>query len=285
MAVVSNEMNNYTPLISIITVVYNGVSTLRNTIISVINQSYSNIEYIIIDGGSKDGTLNLINEYRDYVSIFITEPDKGIYDAMNKGIDHANGEWIYFLNSDDEIFCRDTIIQVFENPNSLDYDVLYGNLVCENSLKEQFVYHSKPLKSMKYRMSFGHPACFIKSKILKAKKFSNEYRIAADYDLLLRIYLENKSKFYKVNCVVAKFSYGGISTTNLDLVYLENIRVIKSNILSSTWYYIFRFKFLHYKEKTCMQLKKMLGKRISLILIRLKYKTFKYVLGSDSIIQ
>jgi glycosyltransferase involved in cell wall biosynthesis len=92
-------MNN--PLISIITVVYNGVSTLEQTILIVINQTYKNIEYIIIDGGSIDGTVDIIKKYEDKLAYWVSEPDKGIYDAMNKGIDKATGEWINFMNAGD----------------------------------------------------------------------------------------------------------------------------------------------------------------------------------------
>ena len=93
-------MNN-SPLISIITVSYNAVKTIEDTITSVLNQTYSNIEYIIIDGASTDGTLEVIKKYQDDISIIVSEPDKGIYDAMNKGIERANGELIGIINADD----------------------------------------------------------------------------------------------------------------------------------------------------------------------------------------
>ena len=92
------------PRISIITVVYNGASTLEQTILSVLKQTYSRIEYIIIDGGSKDGTVDIIKKYQDRIAYWVSEPDEGIYDAMNKGIRHASGDWIYFLGADDILY-------------------------------------------------------------------------------------------------------------------------------------------------------------------------------------
>ena len=114
--------------ISIITVSYNAVKTIEETINSVLNQSYSNIEYIIIDGGSRDGTVDIIKKYQDKINVWISEPDKGIYDAMNKGIKLAKGDWIGIINSDD-CYCIDafdTILNtISKNPNA---ELIFGNL-------------------------------------------------------------------------------------------------------------------------------------------------------------
>src|ERR1700722_12907065 len=89
------------PLVSVITVVYNGAATLETTLLSVIGQSYDRVEYIVVDGGSKDGTLDLIDRYKSHIATWVSEPDKGVYDAMNKGIRMAKGDWLFFLGSDD----------------------------------------------------------------------------------------------------------------------------------------------------------------------------------------
>ena len=116
------------PLISIITVSYNAVKTIEDTIVSVLGQTYSNIEYIIIDGGSTDGTLDIIKKYEDKITYWVSEPDKGIYDAMNKGILKATGDYLFFLGADDKITCNfNDIIHLFKDKNTVYYgDVLFG---------------------------------------------------------------------------------------------------------------------------------------------------------------
>lgn len=116
-------MNN--PLISVVTVSYNAVTTIEKTILSVINQNYSNIEYIVIDGGSIDGTVDIIKKYADKITYWVSEPDKGIYDAMNKGIIVATGEWINFMNTGDTFYNENVFSEIFEL-NSYTEDVISG---------------------------------------------------------------------------------------------------------------------------------------------------------------
>ena len=101
------------PKISVVTVCYNAVNDIEKTILSVINQTYPNIEYLIIDGGSTDGTMDIVNKYKDKIDVIVSEPDKGIYDAMNKGIDRATGDWINFMNAGDCFFEKETVNSVF----------------------------------------------------------------------------------------------------------------------------------------------------------------------------
>src|ERR1700761_112956 len=114
----------FDPRLSIITIVYNNASDIERTILSVINQTYKNIEYIIIDGASTDGTLNIIGKYRDSISKLVSEPDKGIYDAMNKGLQQATGDYVLFMNSGDEIYAGDTVEKIFNTEP--DADIYYG---------------------------------------------------------------------------------------------------------------------------------------------------------------
>lgn len=116
------------PKISVVTVCYNAVKDIEKTILSVINQTYPNIEYIIIDGGSKDGTMDVVNRYKDKIDVIVSEPDKGIYDAMNKGIDRATGEWINFMNAGDCFMEEDTINKVFTKDIDECKSVLYGDV-------------------------------------------------------------------------------------------------------------------------------------------------------------
>ena len=118
-------MNN--PKISVVTVVYNSAALIENTVKSIINQSYSHIEYIVVDGGSTDGTIDILNRYKKNISTLISEPDRGIYDAMNKGISLASGDFVVFINSGDKFSSPDILEKIFFNPDAAQADVIYGD--------------------------------------------------------------------------------------------------------------------------------------------------------------
>ncbi len=121
-------MNSVQPSISIVTVVYNGVDLLEGTILSVIQQSYPNIEYLVIDGASTDGTLDIIQKFESKISTWISEPDKGLYDAMNKGIKMATGDFICFMNCGDKLYADDTLSKAVQNM-PVETDVIYGEVM------------------------------------------------------------------------------------------------------------------------------------------------------------
>ena len=129
------------PLITIITVSYNAVRTIENTILSVLNQVYLDIEYIIIDGGSTDGTLDIIKKYQEKIAYWVSEPDKGIYDAMNKGIEKATGDYLFFLGADD-ILMENAIQKIFGDNLSTKFLMIYGNVMYDNNniVKSRFSY-------------------------------------------------------------------------------------------------------------------------------------------------
>lgn len=128
------------PKISVVTVCYNAINDIEKTILSVINQTYSNIEYIIIDGGSTDGTMDIVNKYKDKIDVIVSEPDKGIYDAMNKGIDRATGDWINFMNAGDCFFNNVALENVFpRNYESVNFDILYGYQVHSFHMENLYV--------------------------------------------------------------------------------------------------------------------------------------------------
>lgn len=175
--------------ITVITVCFNAAQTLERTMQSVIDQTYSNIEYIIIDGGSTDGTVDIIKKYSGKLSYWISERDKGVYDAMNKGIKISTGEYINFMNSGDT-FCDNKVVEnvvcyLKDNP-----DVLYGatKFVYKNGLMNM-----KPLKlsAIKEKMVFCHQSSFVKTGILKEFLFDTNYKIAADYNLFYNMYNKN----------------------------------------------------------------------------------------------
>jgi len=200
---------NPQPLVTIITVVYNGAEFLEKTILSVLNQTYSNIEYIIIDGKSNDGTLDIIKKYKNRTNKWISEPDKGIYDAMNKGIDLATGEWINFMNAGD-VFFNDSIVEsVFNINNHTQYDLIYGD--CEYIYNSSFSIHkkTKSLDDLWKFMPFCHQSLFMKTDILKKYHF-NLNNISADHELLYKCY-KNKLKFLKTDLIIASYIANGES--------------------------------------------------------------------------
>jgi glycosyltransferase involved in cell wall biosynthesis len=197
------------PLISIITVVFNTVKTIEQTISSVLNQPYENLEYIIIDGGSTDGTLDIIKKYDDRIDFWISEADKGIYDAMNKGISYAKGELIGIINSDDW-YEPDIISYIAEIYKKSDQNtVIHGML---RNYKDDKFYSIKgnSIRVLKYDM-IQHPTCFVSKSIYQQfGMYDLKYKYSADYDLVLR-YVNSGIQFKFIEQVIANFRIGGIS--------------------------------------------------------------------------
>ena len=181
--------------ITIITVAFNAIKSIENTIISVINQTYPSIEYIIIDGGSTDGTVDVIKKYEDKIYYWISEPDKGIYDAMNKGISIASGEWINFMNAGDYFVNNDVLNilvrkKIFNNAN-----LVYGDVIGRYKQGDRLL-KAGDLKNITKTMQFSHQSMFIESSIMKKYKYSMNYKLAADYNFILSIWLNNKQFNY-----------------------------------------------------------------------------------------
>lgn len=215
--------------VSIITVVYNAVNTIERTIQSVMSQDYANIEYIVVDGGSTDGTSELVEKYKDAIDISIREPDEGIYDAMNKGIRQASGEIIALLNADDW-YCHSGVISLvvksFEEcgeavgiisgqVNNVRGDLI-ENISCCNAFEE--IWSNMPI---------AHPATFVRRKVYEEiGEFDTSFRIAADYDFIFRCYLQKISLFY-IREILVNFSVEGISCTQKQKCWEEDIRILK----------------------------------------------------------
>lgn len=197
--------------ISIITVCYNASQTIERTILSVINQTYSNIEYIIIDGESTDGTIEIINEYYKKIAIFISEGDDGIYSAMNKGIILSTGDYILFLNAND-YFLENDVIQKFVdflNSSLYLYDIYYGNI--EIVVKgKKITKLASDISELSYSMPFCHQSVFCSSNFLKRNKFSLKYKYASDFFLFREAYRNNK-KFIHINLNISHYDLTGVS--------------------------------------------------------------------------
>ena len=201
------------PLITIVTVVLNGAMLLDDTIQSVIKQTYSNIEYIIIDGCSTDGTLDIIEKYADKIR-WISEHDNGIYDAMNKGIRLANGKWINFMNAGDSFYSLSTVADVFEK-NKYDEDILFGNV------RIQYPDFSRMksagnLQHLWQGMQFCHQSVFVRTTLHKNNLF-NMSSLVADFQFYYMNY-ENNVKFKHIDFVIAIVDSGGVSDLNRVLV-------------------------------------------------------------------
>ena len=211
------------PLISIITVCYNSVDTIERTIRSVLEQNYSDIEYIIIDGGSSDGTVEVIKNYADRISYWVSEPDRGIYDAMNKGIAKATGEWIHFRNSGDYFLSRRTVSEVFKEEFSENVAVVHGD--CYYVYPDHYIRKKPAILSKPYNqdMPVLHPATFVRSRLHKETLFDLCYRSAADYNFFYQL-CKKGCKFQYVPIIVSTFATGGFSA-NWERAFWEDRRI------------------------------------------------------------
>ncbi|MDX2439150.1 MAG: glycosyltransferase family 2 protein, partial [Desulfobacterales bacterium] len=202
--------------ISIITVCYNSDATIRHTIKSVLAQSYPDIEYIIVDGASSDRTMAIVDEYEDHIAKVVSEPDKGIYDAINKGIKLTTGDVVGILNSDDfyanKDVIRDVVCQFDLFPNS---DLVFGDVVFvapDNLAKITRFYRSNHFRTWKLRFGWmpAHPATFIKRRTYdRAGLYSLDFKISSDYEMFVRLLLVYKLRFSRINKVLVRMRTGG----------------------------------------------------------------------------
>lgn len=243
--------------ISIITATYNSGSTLRDTIESVINQTYKDIEYIIVDGASKDNTLDIAREYEPRFEgkmRIISEPDKGIYDAMNKGIAAANGDVIGILNSDDFYTSNNVLSKINNTFETNDVDAVYGDIhfVNDDNLGKCVRYYSsKGFKPWKMRMGWmpAHPSFYCKKEIYnKYGTFDCSFKIGADFDNLLRLIFVNKikTKYIALDCVTMRT--GGASTSGVSShkqIFKDHMKAYRKNNIYSNYL----FESLRYISK------------------------------------
>lgn len=224
-------MNNDEILFSIITVCYNSESTIRRTIESVVKQTYSYREYIIVDGASSDKTLDIIREYRKKYSWikYISEPDQGIYDAMNKGIALTEGEFVGIINADDwyEIDALMTVNDYICKSQE-DVDIVCGRINIWRDEKTKSVSTIRSTNMLWEGMVFSHPAIFVRRELyMKYGGYDKNFKIAADYKFFFERYLDGE-RFCVIDKVIADFCYGGISTTENYLTACETNSVVLS---------------------------------------------------------
>jgi glycosyltransferase involved in cell wall biosynthesis len=221
--------------VSLITVSFNSEKTIRDTIESVLSQNYKFIEYLVIDGGSTDSTLDIINDYKEKIQVVVSEPDSGIYDAMNKGVRLSSGDVIGVINSDD--FYPDsnvisTVVKAFEEDDNSEL-VLGGVDFVKNTDLNNSVRRYSSKYFMPWMMRFGimpaHPAAFIRKEAYdQVGKYKLNYKIAADFDLLLRLLVANKSPYAKLDRLCVRMRLGGVSTDGVKSFKIINKELLRS---------------------------------------------------------
>jgi len=220
----------FNPRLSVITIVYNNVRDIERTIRSVINQTYTNIEYIIVDGLSNDGTLQVIDKYKSQITKFISEKDEGIYDAMNKGLALATGDYVIFMNSGDEFYDNETVAAVFAAAE--DADIYYGEteMIADEGSSLGQRRHKAPAKftwrSFKYGMSISHQAIYIRRSL--AEPYDRRYQLSSDIDWIIRAAKKAK-KIVNVNRYVAKYLVGGMSKKRHRQSLMERFEIMRRN--------------------------------------------------------
>jgi glycosyltransferase involved in cell wall biosynthesis len=246
--------------ISIITVCYNTEATIEETINSVVAQTYKNIEYIIIDGNSKDATVSILNKHEALITNWISEPDKGLYDAMNKGIQMATGDVIGLINSDD-LFCDELAIEkvmnVFNSNPHLDSvyaDLFYVEQSNTDAIVRRWVTGEQ--KKFKYGWHPAHPTFYIKKEVYnKYGLFNLDFKLAADFEIMLRFLEKYKISTYYLQESFVKMRLGGATNQSLKNIYNQNVECIKAFRLNKVkvnafLYPFFRIvpKFFQYKN-------------------------------------
>lgn len=242
------------PRITVITVCFNAIKSIEQTILSVINQSYDNVEYIIVDGGSTDGTLDVIKKYENAICKWVSESDKGIYDAMNKGILMSNGEWIVFLNSGD-FFADSTTLEHVMSFDVSDADILYGDSIEVGNEFSKIVTASDSVSNMDFGPIYRHGSSLVKAEIHKKNLFDlskKSLKYGLDWELIHRLYL-NGYRFKKVDVIIEVYELEGTSNHQLINRWL-NYKITSNGrfnlkkfilFLKSSLVYIFKNTYLY----------------------------------------
>ena len=244
------------PVISIITVVYNSEKWIEKTIQSIINQSYVNIEYIVVDGDSEDQTVEIIKKYTDYIDYWVSEFDNGLYDAMNKGLNLATGDYVWFINSGDLIYSLTSLNQILSKETSF-ADFYYGEtlLIDENEKPIGMRRHKAPQElnwmSFAKGMKVSHQAMIVKKEIVQP--YVLKYNYSADYDWAVKA-LKRAETIKNTNLVLAKFMDGGMTSQYLFPSLKERFSIMKRHYgwlrtLFNHFLMVFKLSFFYLKNK------------------------------------
>lgn len=220
--------------VSIITVCFNSEKTIQDTIESVLNQDYSDIEYIVVDGASNDRTLKILDECKEKITKIISEPDQGIYDAMNKGIRSASGDLIGVLNSDDLYSDTDVVSDIVKTCKDTGSDSIYADLSIvsrEDINKTNRYYSSKNFTTSKIRWGWmlPHPTFFVKKKKYEELGlYKTDYRVAADFELITRFLVYGEITHTRLHRSIIKMREGGISSNGIWWRFHQNLEIVRA---------------------------------------------------------
>jgi glycosyltransferase involved in cell wall biosynthesis len=223
------------PALSIITINYNNKSGLKKTILSVISQTTKDFEFIIIDGGSTDGSADLIKLNSSTISYAVSEKDMGIYDAQNKGILKANGNYLLFLNSGDTLFSNAVISDFYQFISDKKPDLIYGNsnLIFSDKPNELICPPQKLNISYFFKSTINHQACFISRQLFSDfGLYDLKYKICADFDLFFKVFINDPDAYVYFNSTICNYEFGGLSSSNgnYERVVSEKFEVLKSHL-------------------------------------------------------
>jgi len=217
-------------VVSIVTAVYNNIEYIDDALVSVLSQDYPLIEYIVIDGGSTDGTVEVIEKHRDQISVFLSEPDNGIYDALNKGIELSTGDVIAILHSDDLFYDEFVVSDMVCKMRDADVEFCFSDMVIVDNKSDRVLryYMAHYFNRWMFRMGWmpPHPTCFIKKTLFdEFGLYSLDYKVAGDFDFLVRMFYGREIRWAYLKHITVKMRQGGVSNSGL-----MSKRVIASEI-------------------------------------------------------
>ena len=226
-------------MVTVITVCYNAADTIEQTILSVLSQTYTNIEYIVVDGASSDGTVDIIEKYRERLSAFVSERDKGIYDAMNKAVELSHGKWINFMNSGDTFVDNSVIENVFANNFSDDIKVIYGDVVRCFLDGRTTIQHFDNLQKGSIQFNLNHQSTFIDGDTMRDLKYDLKYKIASDANFFNEVYKQG-GEFQYVPVVISNYeAASGVSAKQLLTLFKEYSEI--KQVHKCSWKWIFAY--------------------------------------------
>ncbi|HAN79009.1 MAG TPA: glycosyl transferase [Bacteroidales bacterium] len=248
-------MNSLQPKVSIITVVYNSEIYIERTLKSILNQTFTNFEYLVIDGKSTDKTLDIVKSYSQLNPIILSEKDNGLYDAMNKGLKLATGEFVWFMNSGDEIASSDTLAQIFAIETANKADLIYGETLITDQqgdtigLRRLKTPKKLTRNSFKKGMLISHQSVLVRKNI--APNFNLKYRYSSDYNWLMEV-IFNTTKYYNTEIILSKFMDGGQTKKTIIPGLKERFNIMTNyyGLISTMLMHIpIAFKFLNFYKK------------------------------------